>query len=444
MDSHMSKTARIAVIGAGAAGLTAAYTLKQLGYENVTVYEKAATPGGKVLTDASLGGKIELGAVFAPESHALTLQLAREVGLTTTVLQRDATVLDDDGALVPAPEFALRKHGRAQLQAAMGRYLALSRKFRIGERRGFAGLPADVHLPFAEYARQHDIVPVADLVRCQLVAYGYPYFETVPAMYYLKLIDHMLIVEPAGLRPQTLYMFPQGFQELWVRLAKQLNVHCSSEITRVQRTQGGGRTRIQVMLNRDKTVYDWVILATPPHATGQYLDLTSNEQDLLDQVVSHNYVVTVARVRGVGPERRTLYSYPNTRPGMAGHVNVWYDPAPGQPIFVAYQNLAESQTEDEARQLLAEDFATLGGGTLERVLLQRGWDYFAHVETAALDAGFYDQFEALQGKNGTLYATGLLAMETVECTASYARDLVNEFFAPAKISRQAAGRGASA
>jgi protoporphyrinogen/coproporphyrinogen III oxidase len=77
---------------------------------------------------------------------------------------------------------------------------------------------------------------------------------------------------------------------------------------------------------------------------------------------------------------------------------------------------------------------------MQRVLLHRAWDHFAHVETAALDAGFYDRFEALQGKNGTLYATGLLAFEAVESTARYARDLVKEIFAPVAVLRQGTGR----
>ncbi len=110
-------------------------------------------------------------------------------------------------------------------------------------------------------------------------------------------------------------------------------------------------------------------------------------------------------------------------------------PDPAQPVFVSWQNVAWSQTDDEARQLLASDYPALGGGTLQRILLHQAWDNFAHVETAALAAGFYERFEALQGKNGTLYTTGLLALEGVDCTARYARDLVNRFFAPAAVSR---------
>lgn len=432
------RNARIAVIGAGAAGLTAAHTLKALGYRNVTVYEKDARPGGKVLTDHSLGFNVELGAVFVSEGHEVTLQLANEVGMQTVGLERSGMVLDEDGALVPVPQFAVRKYGPAQLQSAIGRYQMLLQRDRITERRSFAGLPPEVHVPFAEFAAKHGIGPIADMFKSQIVAWGYPYYETVPAIYYLKLIEMVLKVEPTGIRPSYLFMFPDGFQELYLRVAKQLDVRCSSEITRVQRTATGAKVRLTV--DGEESVYDWVILATPPKATRRYLDMTAEEEELLRQAVSHNYCVTVAKVGGLTSDRTTVYSYANARPEAAGHINCWYDPAPGQPIFVAYQNLNRSQTEDEARQFLVSDFAALGG-TVESILLRRQWDHFAHVETPAVDAGFYERFEALQGKNGTFHATGLLGLETVEHTARYARDLITEFFAPARASRHSASNG---
>jgi len=440
MNQQTDKSARIAVIGAGASGLTAAHTLKQLGYPHVTVYEKAAMPGGKVLTDRSLGVNIELGAVFATEAHEVTLQLAREVGAPITRWKIDPQTLDEDGTLVPTPQFALRKYGPAQVQSALGRCKALCDKYGLFERHGFAGLPAELHVPFADYAVKHEIVPIADQFRCQAVEFGYPYYENVPAMYYLKLIDFMLKTEPTVIQPLKLFVFPNGFQDLWVRLAKQLDVHCSDEVTAMHRSAAASGPKIEMIVNGEQKVYDYVIIATPPSATQRFLAMSAEERDLFSQVVSRNYHVTVAAVDGVADDRRTVDFYAHTRPEAVGHVNSWHAPDPAQPVFAAWQNVAWSQTDDEARQLLASDFAKFGGGTMERVLLHRAWDYFAHVETAALDAGFYDRFEALQGKNGTLYATGLLAFETVETTARYGRDLVNHFFAPSVVSHQNAAR----
>src|SRR5438477_7564526 len=71
-----SKSRRIAVVGAGPSGLTAADTLSQLGYGKVTVFEKNGRVGGKV-DSLHAGGTIsELGAVFASPDYTKVLGLA--------------------------------------------------------------------------------------------------------------------------------------------------------------------------------------------------------------------------------------------------------------------------------------------------------------------------------------------------------------------------------
>ncbi len=269
------RNARIAVIGAGASGLTAAHTLKQLGYRHVTVYEKAATPGGEVLTDCTLGVNIELGACFATEDYELTLQLAKEVGAPITRLEFDEQILDEDGALVPALQFPARKYGAVQLQAAVERYQALSDKYRMSERRGFAGLPGELHMSFAEFADKHGIMPAADLFRCQAVEYGIPYYETVPAMYYLKASDVVVKIGPTSIRRPTYFGFPNGFQDLWVRLAKQLDVHCCSEVTAVQRSTSARGTKVEMIVNGEQKV---LRLRDHRHASMVYQALSGHER----------------------------------------------------------------------------------------------------------------------------------------------------------------------
>jgi monoamine oxidase len=75
---------RIAVIGAGLAGLSAAYELRRIGHE-VTVLEARARPGGRVHTlhePFSDGLHAEEGATFVPDNHELTLKFVRLFGLT--------------------------------------------------------------------------------------------------------------------------------------------------------------------------------------------------------------------------------------------------------------------------------------------------------------------------------------------------------------------------
>src|SRR5262245_10233978 len=75
---------RVIVVGAGLAGLCAAYELDASGHE-VTVFEAQTRPGGRVhtLRDRFDDGLFaEAGASRIPTSHDLTLGYARRFGLT--------------------------------------------------------------------------------------------------------------------------------------------------------------------------------------------------------------------------------------------------------------------------------------------------------------------------------------------------------------------------
>jgi monoamine oxidase len=74
---------RIVVLGAGLAGLSAAYNLRRHGYD-VIVLEAQSRPGGRVYTvrdGFGRGGHAEMGAVRIFETHEYTLKYVKEFGL---------------------------------------------------------------------------------------------------------------------------------------------------------------------------------------------------------------------------------------------------------------------------------------------------------------------------------------------------------------------------
>ena len=81
----LAKNARICIVGAGAAGLSAAWYLRQRGYSHVTILEKSHQPGGKCRSVVVDGVPIELGAALVMPDYRRVLAVAAAVAVTPAV-----------------------------------------------------------------------------------------------------------------------------------------------------------------------------------------------------------------------------------------------------------------------------------------------------------------------------------------------------------------------
>jgi len=99
--------ARIAVVGGGIAGLSAAWTLRQRGVE-VTLYEAVDRLGGKLHTEQINGLLIDSGPDSFLSSKPAALGLIQQLGLADRVINTLAggggTFIIRDGRLLPLPE----------------------------------------------------------------------------------------------------------------------------------------------------------------------------------------------------------------------------------------------------------------------------------------------------------------------------------------------------
>ena len=77
----MSRNPQVVVVGAGLAGLAAAYTLRKHGLD-ATVFEASPRPGGRVLGQEVGGFHIDVGANIFLDSFGTTRQLANELGVS--------------------------------------------------------------------------------------------------------------------------------------------------------------------------------------------------------------------------------------------------------------------------------------------------------------------------------------------------------------------------
>lgn len=107
-----SASPRVAVVGAGLAGLAAAWRLKRAGVE-VTVYEGSGRVGGRVhsvVDRLGPGLTTELGGEFIDSTHADMLALVREFGIPLIDTQADS-----EHALVPSYFFGGKHYSEAEV-----------------------------------------------------------------------------------------------------------------------------------------------------------------------------------------------------------------------------------------------------------------------------------------------------------------------------------------
>jgi protoporphyrinogen/coproporphyrinogen III oxidase len=176
-----SKSLRIAVVGAGPSGLTAADTLNSLGYQNVTVFEQNNRVGGKVYSvpNPSGSGMVELGAVFATTNYTTVLGYASKYNIASTPFTESQSIIDN-GTSVTAQQFLENSYGTFQILAALAAYVPLTAEMdTILNEDGFDFFPpisSDYYLPFAEFAAKKGLTPITEMVRAVLVGFGYGYY----------------------------------------------------------------------------------------------------------------------------------------------------------------------------------------------------------------------------------------------------------------------------
>lgn len=87
----------VVILGAGTAGLTAAYRLKQAGVSS-TLYEGSYRVGGRMFTQRNFsdGMFCELGGELVDTDHEGLTQLCQELGLPLQDLRKDSEGLETD------------------------------------------------------------------------------------------------------------------------------------------------------------------------------------------------------------------------------------------------------------------------------------------------------------------------------------------------------------
>jgi hypothetical protein len=420
----VSAEMRIGIIGAGVSGLAAAHYLQQAGYQRVTVLEREPRVGGKCCSVTVDGRVYEMGAVMAHRDYTATLELMAAAGVEGGPLG-PFHYYDPDGRTLEL--FPWYRVPRLVWQILVPYLWDTRVRFRHINDPGLSGLPQELSQPFAQFARQHGLDSLPRAFSTPFTAFGYGWFDEIPAAYVMKYIDlHMIEALYSSARR---FMWPDGVESVWSRLAEHLDVRTGTTVRRVTRSD-----TVLVETDRGDLEVDALLLASPLDQALEYLDASPAEERLFSAIRTYDYHVLLCRISGLPEDSGVLPA--NFLERKFGHALLWARRGGDDPLCTVYALGDGTMTEEEIERTCAADFRRLGA-ELEEVVLTRRWRYFPHVTAEAMQAGFYDELEALQGTRHTYYAGEIMSFSTVEQCARYSRDLVGRCFPAAPSVRDA-------
>jgi protoporphyrinogen oxidase len=226
------------VVGAGFAGLTAGYRLKQAGWE-IVLLEAADYVGGRVASIRKGGYVIELGATTLSSGFTAYNQLSGELGLDHEVVPASSLIcLMRAGRLYPID--ALRP-GSALFSGALG---VRSKIALLRAAKDYMGLtprmdPLDVSACF-----EYDVESAKAYAERRLTREIYDVLvDPLIRTYTLRRADEVSCVEwfsvLANLIGQRMMSLRGGLQRMPLALAKSLDVRLNSPVTTVSRSPDG-------------------------------------------------------------------------------------------------------------------------------------------------------------------------------------------------------------
>lgn len=420
----------VAVIGAGASGLTAAHYLTKQGHK-VTVFEKNNRVGGKVYTTSLDGTTIELGGLLVTPGFVTINELIKIYGPRPRVL--------------PSKIQFLNKHNRWQNfkgYSALGpirtfiQYKRLMRSFKRFPELNTPHLVEDIHpdlfMSLTDFARKYGFYEVLPPFVMSLSASGYLFPEIVPAYYALKLFK---TIAPVGIEAYIdtvlpfsspyingLRYFQGGFTQLWENVAKDLDVRLEEEVLSVK--------KCEVETTKGIYNFDRVVISVNPQSARLFLENPSEELETFAlNLKKHRFLVSAIKTHDLPKSaHRSYFFYTNMNLKRINHVQSMVNFWDNSKLYVTYQTLDDKVTWEEARTILLKDLnETLGVNGFE-ILTRVEWSYFHHIDVNGYTPEVSNAIKGIQGKDGIYFVGEALNFESTESSSHNAKYVIQKLF----------------
>lgn len=414
------KEERIGVIGGGLSGLLIADGLQRKGYKNVSVFEKEDRLGGKLKTIWYKGKSYELGAIFGLSSYSNLESLMKDLGIKPDGPKLSRTNYNADGhKIMPIPKEELG--GFVEEMERLPKVLA---EYKSLKRASIADLEPTLMLPFSKWCDLHEFKVLKTIYLHYFTIFGLGDIDQVPALYVLKIMNYENLM--CFMKIPEFYTWKDGTSTLADHLGERIrDVRLGQGIRDISLSSTG---TLWLETQFEKLEYDKVIITAP---LDEFLHLQLWDEDIkkcIESIRYQNFNVYAFIVDKVPKGCGCILD--NLTPTRNGHITIWdsrWNPVDGEGMVVLYAYNPPPDSKKAPLEYLKDDLANLGVKEA-RLYQARPWKHCPYVDTKALENGFYDKMESIQGKNNIYLAGEIMAMLSIENTIAYSKDLLERFF----------------
>jgi hypothetical protein len=428
----LQKKTKICVVGAGPAGLSVALALQKAGYKEVTVFERSARVGGQVYSKTyttpdkrtiiyeqcalqPMGSK-HLNAIIA--EHGLTYSPPRKV--TIHLLSENRVVFG--GTLKEILSWSFLKD-IIKLGKILYRYRTLRKPGLNLES------PLDeLNIPFNDWIDQQNFSQAFyALLRYSLG--GLITFNknehAPPAFYGLKILMQAF-VPPVRYINGKLVLVKEGYQEIWNRVAKRLDVRLNAKIEKIQRGPQG----IEVKLEGRSLHFDKLIIACQEYRN--LLDCSGDELIIAERRRSSGSlrVTFIAQHCPLSDMVLSVDLIMGRRENLCIGITGYESFGDGYRLMTASYVLSDDcdDTNVQIRLLTEEVLNYIGGTLVEIISIHKSSDFGTYFNSADVHEGILKRSEARQNRNNTYFVGETLSCGTNALVVDYAFALVERFF----------------
>lgn len=408
---------RIAVIGGGLSGLVIADGLHKKGYKKVTVFEKENRMGGKLHTIWYRGKSYELGGVFGLPPQRGLKALMKELNIKIDGPKMSRVNYDANGnRIMQIPREMLEDFVNEldRLPNVLGEYKSM-------DSPNIDKVEESLMVPFSEWCDINHFRVLKSVYGHYFTSYGLGDIDTVPALYVLRILNYGNLMSFMDL--PEFFTWKNGVSSIIKGLSRGIgDIRFGQRVTGISKAEGG---KLWINTDFEDLEFDGVLITAPLNELSHIYGVDDEIRELLNSIKYQHYNVFIFMAdkvpRGCGCvlENLTL-----TR---RGHVTIWNTRWEDEELITVYAYDNPQNSRSEALKIIKEDLVKMGIKN-PRLYQYKTWKQCPYLDTKALQRGFYDRMEEIQGKNNIFFAGEIMSTTSMENCISYSKYLINKYF----------------